>query len=92
VIAVLEEVSLKTGTEHVHKIVYYISIHMVEECKWERSQVYDNINIRGRRIPQNLLVGEKNVEDVPSFTYLGALIAGMTRIKVYEKGHKPETS
>ena len=28
----------------------------------------------GRGRPQNLLVGEKNVEDVPSFTYLGALI------------------
>ena len=27
-----------------------------------------------RRRPQNLLVGEKNFEGVPSFTYLGALI------------------
>jgi hypothetical protein len=27
-----------------------------------------------RRGPQNLLVGEKNFESVPSFTYLGALI------------------
>jgi hypothetical protein len=26
------------------------------------------------RRPQNLLVGEKNFEDVPSFIYLGALI------------------
>jgi hypothetical protein len=28
----------------------------------------------GKRRPHNLLVGEKNVEGVPSFTYLGALI------------------
>jgi len=28
----------------------------------------------GKRRPQNLLVGEKNVEGVPSFTYLGAPI------------------
>jgi hypothetical protein len=28
----------------------------------------------GRRRPQNLLVREKNIEGVPTFTYLGALI------------------
>lgn len=77
VIAVLEEVSLKTGTEHVHKTVYYISIHMVAECKWwwgGGAKCMIISTSEGRRRPQNLLAGEKNVEDIPIFTYLGALI------------------
>lgn len=44
VIAVLEEVSVKTGTEHVHK--------------WGGSK-YMISTLEGRRRPQNLLVGEK---------------------------------
>lgn len=31
VIVVLEEVSLKTESEHVRRTVYYISIHMMEK-------------------------------------------------------------
>jgi hypothetical protein len=73
VIAVLE-VSLKTVTEHVCKTVYYISVHMMEECKWGRGVGGAKSTSQRRRRPQNLLVGEKNVEGVHSFTYLGALI------------------
>ena len=77
VIVVLEEVSLKTGTKHVRKTVHYISTHTMEECKlggWGGAKYMIISTSEGRRRPQNLLVGEESVEDVPSFTYLGALI------------------
>ena len=74
VTVVLEEVSLKTGTENVRKRLYYISINMMEECKWGGGKYMIISTSEGKRRPQNLLVGEKNVEGVPSFTYLGAPI------------------
>jgi hypothetical protein len=45
---------------------------MMEECRGGEYMIISTSE--GKRRPQNLLVGEKNVEGVPSFTYLEALI------------------